>query len=94
MHFQSIMMIQPIDILPDGRQNMCDGCPDVTAHDGQIVWSCRLEEYRTYGGLVTNVPRAKVNCSISAGCKSTNCDHEHHDPAKKAPAKAPTAPLS
>jgi len=93
LHFQSIMMIQPIDVLPDGRQNMCDGCPDVTAHDGQIVWSCRLEEYRQYGGLISSSPRARVNCSQSMGCKSTNCDHEHQDPAKK-PARAPTAELS
>lgn len=57
LHFQSIMIIQPIDMLEDGRQNMCDGCPDVTAHDGQLVWSCRLEEYRKYGGLVQCVPK-------------------------------------
>lgn len=57
LHFQSIMVIQPIDMLADGRQNMCDGCPDVTVHDGQLVWSCRLEEYRKYGGLVQCVPR-------------------------------------
>jgi hypothetical protein len=57
LHFQTIMIIQPIDILEDGRQNMCDGCPDVTVHDGQLVWSCRLEEYRKYGGLVQCVPK-------------------------------------
>ena len=75
LHFQSIMMIQPIDVLPDGRQNMCDGCPDVTAHDGQIVWSCRLEEYRQYGGLITSSPRAAAGCSQLKSCKSTSCDH-------------------
>jgi hypothetical protein len=69
LHFQSVMMIQPIDLLPDGRQNMCDGCPDVTAHDGKIVWSCRLEEYRTYGGLVTSVP--KERCTTS--CATSEC---------------------
>lgn len=57
LHFQTVLIIQPIDMLADGRQNMCDGCPDVTAHDGQIVWSCRLEEYRKYGGLVQCVPK-------------------------------------
>lgn len=89
LHFQSIMMIQPIDVLEDGRQNMCDGCPDVTAHDGKIVWSCRLEEYRTYGGLITSVPRARVNCGQSMGCKSTDCNHEHKHPV---PAKEPVKP--
>ncbi|MBK7859831.1 MAG: radical SAM protein [Archangiaceae bacterium] len=58
LHFQTIMIIQPIDLLADGRANMCDGCPDVTVHDGQLVWSCRLEEYRKYGGLLQCVPRS------------------------------------
>ena len=54
---QSIAMIQPIDLLPDGRQNMCDGCPDMTVHDGRLVWSCRLEEPRKYGTFLTSAPR-------------------------------------
>ncbi len=57
LHFQSIMVIQPIDVLPDGRQNMCDGCPDITVHDGQLVWSCRLDECLKYGGFVQTSPR-------------------------------------
>jgi hypothetical protein len=55
---QSIVVIQPIDLLPDGRQNMCDGCPDMTVHDGRLVWSCRLEEPRRYGGFLTSAPSA------------------------------------
>ena len=66
LHFQAVMMIQPIDFLPDGRSNMCDGCPDVTVHDGQLVWSCRLEEYRKYGGLVTCVPKGAAQCGAQA----------------------------
>jgi len=66
VHYQSIMVIQPIDILADGRANMCDGCPDVTAHDGQLVWSCRLEEYRKYGGLLQCVPRAGCGAHASS----------------------------
>ena len=57
-YFQSILCIQPIDILPDGRQNMCDGCPDITVHEGELVWSCRLEEKLNFGGFVQTVPRA------------------------------------
>jgi hypothetical protein len=59
LHFQSIMVIQPIDMLPDGRQNMCDGCPDVTVHQGELVYSCRLDEYQKYGGLMTCAPKGK-----------------------------------
>ena len=52
LHFQSIMIIQPIDILPDGRQNMCDGCPDMTVWDNRLAWSCRLEECLNFGGFI------------------------------------------
>ena len=54
---QSIVVIQPIDILADGRQNMCDGCPDITVHNGQLVWSCRLEECLNFGQFVRTVPK-------------------------------------
>ncbi len=60
-HFQTIMFIQPIDILADGRQNMCDGCPDITVHNGELVWSCRLEERLKFGQFVRTVPRASAN---------------------------------
>jgi len=60
VHFQTIMAIQPIDILEDGRQNMCDGCPDVTVHNGELVWSCRLDEKLEYGDFIQTVPKAKV----------------------------------
>lgn len=59
LHFQSIMIIQPIDLLADGRQNMCDGCPDLTVHDGELVWSCRLEEKLRFGQFVRTVPSAE-----------------------------------
>lgn len=54
---QSLMVIQPVDFMPDGRQDMCDGCPDVTVHQGKLVWSCRLEEMNTFGSLVQTVPK-------------------------------------
>jgi hypothetical protein len=57
LHYQSVMIIQPIDLLPDGRQNMCDGCPDMTVWDGRLEWSCRLEEPVNLGGFVQTVPK-------------------------------------
>jgi len=57
LHIQSIMIIQPIDILPDGRQNMCDGCPDLTVWNGELVWSCRLEECFHFGEFVKTAPK-------------------------------------
>jgi len=56
-HMQSFMIIQPVNFEVDGRQDMCDSCPDMTVHDGKLVWSCRLEELWDYGGFVDAVPR-------------------------------------
>ncbi|HET8722975.1 MAG TPA: radical SAM protein [Anaeromyxobacteraceae bacterium] len=60
LHLQSVMIIQPVDVLPDGRQSMCDSCPDMTVHEGQLVWSCRLEERLQYGELMRLRPRAEA----------------------------------
>jgi hypothetical protein len=54
---QSVMIIQPVDVLADGRSSMCDSCPDMTVHDGELVWSCRLEERLQFGQLMRPVPR-------------------------------------
>jgi hypothetical protein len=54
---QAIMIIQPVDLFEDGRQNMCDGCPDAIWHDGRLVWSCRVDEIEKMGGFLTGVPK-------------------------------------
>ena len=51
------MFIQPVDFMPGGEQSMCDGCPDITVHDGELVWSCRLEELKNHGTFLRSVPR-------------------------------------
>ncbi|MEW5843247.1 MAG: radical SAM protein [Bacteroidota bacterium] len=56
-HLQTIMFIQPVDFMPDGRQSMCDGCPDITVHNDELVWSCRLEEVTSFGGFLRSVPK-------------------------------------
>jgi len=57
LHYQSVMIIQPVDILEDGRQNMCDGCPDITVWEGKLVWSCRMEEQFKYGLNLQTYPK-------------------------------------
>jgi molybdenum cofactor biosynthesis enzyme MoaA len=61
VHMQSVLVIQPIDTLEDGRDDMCDGCPDMTVHDGKLVWSCRLEEPRAFGQFVRAVPKRQAD---------------------------------
>lgn len=53
-------IVQAPDVLPDGRVDMCDSCPDVTYYQGQLINSCRLDEYRKYGGLFTPTPSEEV----------------------------------
>jgi hypothetical protein len=57
IHFQSIMIIQPADVYADGRIDMCDGCPDITVWNDELVWSCRMEEQMRWGENVRLVPK-------------------------------------
>jgi pyruvate-formate lyase-activating enzyme len=57
LHLQSIMIISPVEVLADGRQDMCDGCPDMTVWNGKLAWSCRLEECLHFGQFVRTVPK-------------------------------------
>lgn len=57
LYFQSFMFIQPVDFMPNGAQSMCDSCPDITVWNGQLVWSCRLEELKKYNTFLKTVPK-------------------------------------
>ncbi len=59
-HMQSIMFIQPVDFMEDGRQSMCDGCPDITVWNDDLVWSCRLEEQKMFGTFLRSVPKNQI----------------------------------
>ena len=56
VYTQSIACIQAPDILPDGRQDMCDSCPDMTVWEGDLVHSCRMDEWRLYGTYMVAQP--------------------------------------
>lgn len=53
IYIQSIGIVQAPDIMPDGRTDMCDSCPDMVVWDGKLVHSCRMDEWRIYGQYVT-----------------------------------------
>ncbi|MBN1310309.1 MAG: radical SAM protein [Anaerolineae bacterium] len=59
VYVQSIGIIQAPDLMPDGRADMCDSCPDITVYDGKFVNSCRMDEYRLFGGLISVVGKDK-----------------------------------
>ena len=57
LNIQNLSVVQPVDILENGAQDNCDGCPNKTLWDNQLVSACRLEEYRHYGGPISSVPK-------------------------------------
>lgn len=59
VYVQSIGVIQAPDIMPDGTADMCDSCPDMTYWNGELINSCRMDEYRLFGGFVTVVDHTK-----------------------------------
>ncbi len=69
VYLQSIMIIQPVDLMPNGDQSMCDGCPDMTYWKDdqgreQLVWSCRLEEPMRYGHFLRMVPKQAEHAPV------------------------------
>jgi Radical SAM superfamily/4Fe-4S single cluster domain len=61
---QSIGIIQAPDVLPDGRADMCDSCPDITYFEGKLVNSCRMDEYRLFGGFLSVTDKNKQDASV------------------------------
>ncbi len=51
VYLQSIHLQQPIEIL-DGMINLCDDCVNMMVYNGRLVNSCRLDEYRMFGGAI------------------------------------------
>jgi len=58
LHLQSLTVVQPVDILPSGEMDTCDGCPNATFWQERLVAACRLDEYQRYGRALHAVPRA------------------------------------
>jgi MoaA/NifB/PqqE/SkfB family radical SAM enzyme len=69
LRMQSVMIIQPVDILADGGMNMCDACPDITVDRDELVWSCRLEERLKYGGFVRGVVKESKEAEVEVGAE-------------------------
>jgi hypothetical protein len=59
LYVQTIHLQQPHEIV-DGEVNLCDDCPNMMMHDDKLIFSCRLDEYRLLGGLITPVMSEKT----------------------------------
>jgi hypothetical protein len=61
VYIQSLLILQPQDVLPSGKQDLCDGCPNKTyLDDGRLVSMCRKEEYLRFGDMIT-LKKKEVN---------------------------------
>jgi len=54
LYIQSISLQQPNEFLKDGA-NLCDGCMNMMVYRGELIPSCRLDEYRMFGGPIKPV---------------------------------------
>ena len=54
VYTQSIHLQQPIEFL-EGMINLCDDCVNMMVYDGRLINSCRLDEYRMFGGPINIV---------------------------------------
>ncbi len=55
VHMQMFVVLQPHDICPNGEQDCCDGCPNHTYWNGNVIPECRMEEYIRYGRTMIQV---------------------------------------
>jgi hypothetical protein len=67
IRLQTVGIIQAPDIQPSGQADMCDSCPDMTVWNGTLINSCRMDEYRLYGGPLSVVERASVAAEQEEG---------------------------
>jgi pyruvate-formate lyase-activating enzyme len=81
LRLQSLGVIQAPDPLPGGQLDMCDSCPDMTVWNGLLINSCRLDEYRLFGDLLTVVDRSKLE--RAAGANSAQSSGQLAESAKK-----------
>ncbi len=91
LRMQTLTIIQPCDIMSDGRQSMCDGCPDILPYKGRLVWSCRVDELEKFGAFVTLSPaeQAPVRVPLEAGVVAQSPEAASRTNGKREAGKAP-----
>ena len=69
---QSLLILQPQDVLPSGKQDLCDGCPNKSIYNGRLISMCRIEEYMRFGDMVALHPKqAGAEIPGAADCACT-----------------------
>jgi len=86
LRVQTIGIIQAPDVQPGGEADMCDSCPDMTVWNGTLINSCRMDEYRLFGGLLRAYERSDVEAALTAAASGSEEEPEAR------PAKAVSLP--
>lgn len=58
LYVQTLHVQQPMELL-DGEVNFCDGCANQMLHEGRLINSCSLDQYRIFGGPLIPVQVGK-----------------------------------
>ena len=58
IYAQSISLQQPNEFY-QGEANLCDGCLNAMVYKGQLIPSCRLDEYRMFGSPIVGIKKNK-----------------------------------
>jgi hypothetical protein len=64
IYVQTIHLQQPYEIV-GGAVDLCDDCPNGMAYGGILIPSCRLDEYRLLGGLLTPLPSREGKSTVA-----------------------------
>ena len=43
---------------------MCDSCPDMTIWNGTLINSCRMDEYRLFGDLISVAEKREAEVQL------------------------------
>jgi hypothetical protein len=66
LSIQNLIVMQPHDLLPNGEQDECDGCPNKTYWNGCLISECRKEDYLLYGRPIMTL--SKQSSSNAENC--------------------------
>lgn len=71
---QTIGIIQAPDIQASGRADMCDSCPDMTVWEGRLINSCRMDEYRMFGDLLSVAEKSRREVAVPGDGKTAESE--------------------
>ena len=88
LRVQTIGIIQAPDVQEDGRADMCDSCPDMTVYEGKLINSCRMDEYRMFGGLLSTAERRAAEAAQDQAVQDEAAEPEPEPKPERKPVTA------